>query len=475
MSVLATAASTAAPTQVRYRVLAWVCSLSMLTYVDRVCIKQVAGRMSEDLGLTPQQFGWVFAAFGLSYALFEIPSGWLGDRLGPRKVLVRIVLWWSLFTALTGCVWPFVLDTGLALPLPPALTSWFTGTTAPAALPLVVNSLMLLLAIRFLFGAGEAGAYPNIARALRSWFPYARRGLAQGLLWMSGRWGGAAAPSLVFLASLPFGWRGAFVLFGVVGVLWATAFAQRFRNTPAEDPGVNDAERALILGDARESTRPPPLSWRTMLTSRTLWLLSAMYFCSNAGWCFFITWDAKYYAEVLRLDGAALRLASSAPLFFGGIACVLGGFVTDRQVRRWGRRWGRTLQGFLAYLLGATFFLLALAAPGAVLPVALLCLASFVKDFAMSVSWATCIDIGQRYSGTVAGFMNMVGNLGTFVAPPVVAYLARRGQWGTALAFSGAMFFLAAVCWLFINPRHVVVYDRRARRSLWLAPAPSKS
>src|SRR5262249_45095444 len=166
-------------------------------------------------------------------------------------------------------------------------------------------------------------------------------------------------------------------------------------------------------------------------------------------WCFFITWDVRYYEKVLALDGLPLRLASGAPLFFGGIACILGGFLTDRQVRVWGRRWGRTLQGLVAYALGAAFFLLALLSRNPWLAVPALCLASFMKDFAMAVSWSTCLDIGHRYSGTVAGFMNMVGNLGTFVSPPLVAALASRGQWDRALVYSAMMFTVASACWAF--------------------------
>jgi len=185
-----------------------------------------------------------------------------------------------------------------------------------------------------------------------------------------------------------------------------------------------------------------------------------MYFFSNSGWCFFITWDVEYYKQVLGLTGRALDVASGAPLFCGGVACLLGGFLTDRQVRVWGRRWGRTLQGCAAYLLGGTFFTVALFMPWPLAAVACLCLASFMKDFAMAVSWATCLDMGHRYSGTVSGFMNMVGNLGTFVSPPIVAYLAKQGDWGSALVYSAAMFFTAAGCWLFVNPRRVIVYSK---------------
>lgn len=450
------------PTNVRYTVLAWTCGLSMITYIDRVCIKLVSKDMQDALDIDKQDFAWVFSAFGLAYALFEVPSGWLGDRYGPRQVLCRIVLWWSFFTALTGCVWRFSYDLGYVLPMPYPLSKWIES------IPLIFDSLALLVIVRFLFGAGEAGAYPNAARALRNWFPYARRGLAQGLLWTFGRWGGAVAPSLVALFMLPYGWRGAFILFGIAGAVWVIFFAYFFRNHPADHPGVNAAERAYIQ-EKGDDLPKPPISWRSMFGAPTLWWLCGMYFFSNAGWCFFITWDQQYYESVLHLKAAELMWANSAPLFFGGVACLVGGLVTDRQVRLWGPRWGRTAQGFVSYLVGGGLFLAALAVDVPFLAVAFLCGASFCKDFAMAVSWSTCIDVGHRYSGTVAGFMNGIGNLGTFVAPPVVAYLAKRGgqdQWHLALVFSACTFFLACGCWLFINPRKVIVYSPADRERM---------
>lgn len=456
------------PTSIRYRVLAWFCSLSMITYIDRVCIMSVQDDIKRDLSLTSQEFAWVFSAFALAYALFEVPSGWLGDLLGPRKVLTRIVLCWLLFTALTGFVW----------------------------------GLVSLIVVRFLFGAGEAGAYPNMARGARNWFPYSERGRAQGLVWTFGRWGGAIAPILIVAIAYPFdalellpGWRGAFFVLGVIGVFWVLGFAHYFRDTPQEHPHVNEAEHQLITGGVQARPRPtplatqensdvpgtsdlgseqrpalaaasrpplpPPLSWSSMLRSKSLWFLSIMYFCSNSGWSIFITYVTPYLKSA-GLSGWELHVASGAPLFFGGIGCMLGGFLTDRQVRVWGRRWGRTLQGILAYALGGAFFLVAFAMTEVSIFIALaaLCVASLLKDMAMGASWATTIDIGHRYSGTVAGVMNTIGNLGTVFSPPIVAVLVYYGDWAVSLYYYAAMFFIASVCWFFINPRKVIVYSR---------------
>jgi len=475
----------ATATRVRYSVLAWFCSLSMITYIDRVCIMQVQEDIQRDLGIAPERFWIVFSAFALAYAAFEIPSGWLGDRFGPRKVLTRIVLCWLAFTALTGAVW----------------------------------SLASLVVVRALFGAGEAGAYPNIARGAKSWFPFAERGRAQGMIWTFGRWGGALAPALIVALTYPFehfgimaGWRGAFLMLGILGIFWVIGFNRFFRDSPAEHPRVNEAEHALIDGPAyrnplqeklRELAAPPAaaepaagagasgpagndeapqvrppdgsaaLSWRALLTSPTIWCLSIMYFCSNSGWSFFITYVTPYLKNDLQLQGWQLHLAAGAPLFFGGFGCLLGGMLTDYLVPVLGRRWGRTGQGLAAYALGGGFFLVAvtLTQSSPIWAFTALCVASFLKDLAMGASWSTTIDIGHRYSGTVAGVMNTVGNLGTVVSPLLVTTLvifagSGDAKWAVSLYYYAAMFFVASFCWLFINPQRVIVYAPADRERL---------
>ena len=421
-----------APTRARWKALAWLCSLSALTYVGRVAIIQVQDKIEVDLHLTPAKFAYAFSAFALAYALFEVPSGWLGDKLGPRKVLSRIVLFWIAFTALTGAAW----------------------------------GLISLVAVRFFFGAGEAGSFPNIGRASREWFPFRERGFTQGLIWLFARWGGATAPFLMMMVAFPFGWRMGFVLMSLLGAFWLWGFTRHYKDKPPEDPGVNAAERALIAEDRAPASTTRPLSWSTMLRSPSLWSLSLMYFCSNAGWSFFISWITPFLHRDLRLDGMSLVLASGGPLFFGGIACLLGGFITDRQVQMWGRRWGRTLQGVIAYGVGGVFMLIAVACtPAHVgLAYASLCFSSFIKDLAMAASWSTTIDIGHRYSGTVGGFMNTVGNLSQVISVPIVAWLAvlagepGHPSWKASLYFYAAMFFVASICWLFVDPRRVIVY-----------------
>ena len=294
------------PTRLRYRVLGLACALSMITYLDRACMGSAAKSFVQDLGLTSVgDLNWVFTAFTLAYAAFEIPSGWLGDVLGPRKVLIRIVLWWSAFTALTGLI-------GM---------SWDGRILGAFQLgPLAVESLAVLIGVRFLFGMGEAGAYPNITRALHNWFPLAERGFAQGAVWMCGRLMGGLTPLvwmvLVEGVARPFAerteaapiepflppllhWRATFWLFGALGVLWCVVFAISFRNRPEENRGVNQAELNLIRAGLEKGagTRLPDhgkaaragVPWRQMLKSGNLGLLCLMYACQSYGWAFYLS------------------------------------------------------------------------------------------------------------------------------------------------------------------------------------------
>ena len=193
----------------RHRVLALLFLLSIITYLDRVCISVAGPRMQRDLDISPEQWGWVVGVFAIAYAAFEIPSGSLGDRIGPRRVLTRIVIWWSVFTSLTGLAW----------------------------------SYLVLLPIRFLFGAGEAGAYPNSSASISRWFPTVERARAHGLVWMASRIGGAISPFLVVPIQQAFGWRALFYCFGFLGVIWAVVWYRWYRDDPSQVPEVTKAER----------------------------------------------------------------------------------------------------------------------------------------------------------------------------------------------------------------------------------------
>ena len=421
------------PTRVRYGVLWFACSLSMITYLDRVFMGSAQKSFVDAMGLGKPDMALVYAAFTVAYACFEVPSGWLGDVFGPRNVLLRIVLWWSFFTALTGMV-------GLSV-----------GGR-------VLGSLWALVLVRFLFGMGEAGAYPNITRSLHNWFPLQERGFAQGAVWMSGRLMGGLTPLVwlllvegvkahrqigqqvletVYVPPLmgwtsPFldPWRASFLLLGVIGVVWCVFFLLRFRNRPEEKPQVNAAELALIRGDRTESQAGHAhVPWKRILSSSNLWFLCLMYACQAYAWYFFITFISDFMAAQYEVKPGDVLGAvyKGGPLLFGAVGCLAGGFLTDRYVRRTGdRRWGRRLIGLLGHGSAGLCFLFCPVAPTAFWFFLAISMSAFCMDLTMAASWATCQDIGRRYAAIVAGCMNMIGNLGGAVANLVTGFIVGR-------------------------------------------------
>jgi MFS family permease len=590
---LATAAEK--PTRVRYGVLGFACVLSMVTYLDRVCFGTVAIFMQREFNLDSVQLGYLFGAFTLAYAVFEIPSGWLGDVYGPRKTLIRIVLWWSFFTALTGAIYPSeqVLTLG-------AVT---------LGMPFVT-----MLVVRFLFGIGEAGAYPNIARAFHNWFPFKERGFAKGTVWMAGRFAGGVTPFIVLAliqestvgnigtlsladptaltgllkydstrqrhtgvleiaggelrsvngkpieageievrvhnhtvvpaeaqifvgrktitagklellvqgekiangkveislngktlaapdATLAvrsekvFHWRHTFWIFGGMGILWCVLFWAWFRDRPEQKAGVNAAEVALIhAGEPIHGTERIRVPWGKLFGSGNLWLLCGMYFCASYGWYFNITFLPTFLKERFGLQQGlkwtpewwSFSLMAGLPLLFGSVACLLGGLSTDAFIRRTGnRKWGRRLFGVLGHGICALCYFGAIGvmwlspATGdktayAWLFVLAVALAAFWNDMTMGSAWASCLDVGGRYSGIVAGCMNTVGNLGGFMANILTGWLlglytgtmpqgseayeqANLSGWTLNFALFGAVYLVAVVLWLNFNANRPIV------------------
>jgi MFS family permease len=337
---------------------------------------------------------WAFTTFSLAYALFEVPTGWLGDVFGPRKTLIRIVLWWSLFTALTG------------------LTGWkVAGVTLVGFTALVI--------IRFLFGIGEAGAYPNITRALHNWFPLTERALTQGAVWMSGRGMGGLTPLIWFLLveQLQLSWRAPFFIFAGIGACWCLAFFFWFRNRPEEHAQTNAAERELIARGSGQGTANAHANvpWLTLLKSWNLWAICIMYFCMSYGWYF----NVNYLPEFLREQHGVQKndwmgtLYKGGPLAFGAIGCLFGGMLSDWFIRRTGnQKWGRRVFGMIGHAVCVPCYLVCIWAPSAWMFALAISLSGFFNDLAMGSAWATCQDIGKRHAAIVAGCMNTIGNLG---------------------------------------------------------------
>lgn len=413
------------PSNIRHQVLAWICSLSVITYLDRVCISASAPDITRDLGLTPVQMGLAFSAFAIAYALFEVPGGWMGDRIGPRKVITRIVVWWSVFTVFTG----------------------------------FVNRLWSLIAVRFLFGAGEAGMYPNSTKVFSRWSPASERGTTSGLMWTYGRAGGAVSPLLVVWMLGYMGWRHTFWVFGIVGLVWAVFFWSWFRDHPEQKAGVNEAELKIIRAGhiSRDEIDHVKVPWGRLLRSGNMWAICWMYFCLAYGWYFYITWLPTY----LQSRGVSMSYGGM-PLAFGAVGCVMGGYLTDYIVKRTGNLRNRRYIGFSGFLVGSICMLASAAIQDPVTAVLTISMASFFGDITMASCWAVCMDVGHEYAGTVSGMMNMTGNLAGFVFPTATAFLYEAFGWGVPIAVSSVIFFFGALLWLKIDPTKSVIREPEA-------------
>jgi sugar phosphate permease len=404
---------------VRYRVLWMAFLLAIITFLDRVCISFAAPHMMEDLGLTMLQMSLVFSAFTLAYSLFEVPSGWLGDVMGPRRVLTRIVLWWSAFTMLTGAA---------------------QGNRS-------------LLLIRFLFGAGEAGAFPNAVRSFSQWFPARERGKANGVLFFGSRLGGALTAPVALALIDRWGWRASFVAFGSVGVVWAVAWFWSYRDRPSEHPDVDAAELAWITQDGTIAAHAVETPWAALLSSPNLYAICAMYFALGYGLYFYFTWLPTYLTRELGFSMATGGFFAALPFLLAGAANLAGGWYTDHLAPTRGLRIARCTLGSLSFATCAALLLASTVVPSPVLKALLLAFALASADFALSACWAVCLDVGATHAGVVTGFMNTSGNLGGLIGPLVVGVMVERWQsWTYPFYVTAAVYVMGAVAWLWIDP-----------------------
>lgn len=416
---------TTSPSKTRNWVIFFAILLSIITYIDRVCISAAEQSMRRDLGFNKEQMGAIFAAFALSYALFEIPSGWLGDWLGPRKVLTRIVLWWSFFTAATAWAWNFA-------------SLWW---------------------IRFLFGAGEAGCFPNITKAYTTWLPEKERVRAQGITWMSARWGGAFTQPLVGLLLLMIDWRTAFVIFGAVGAVWCWFFWNWFRDDPKEHKDVNEGERALLADASENAAGHGSVPWGKLLASPAVLLLWLQYFCISYGWYFYITWLPTYLKEQRGMDLKKSAILAGLPLFFGGIGCLFSGWLIPKLIGRLGNESKvRRVISAIGCLGAGAMLLLSTNLQDPVWALVAISCASFSNDLCMPAAWGACMSIGGRYAGTLSGSMNMMGNLGGALAPWVIPQILKytNNNWSMTFYVSAAMYAVAFVSWMVLDSNHSI-------------------
>ncbi len=395
--------------------------LSLLLYIDRACISAAKIPISDSLGFSDKQMGWVLSAFALGYALFQTPSGMLADRLGPRKILTTIVVLWSAFTALTGAAWNFIS----------------------------------MLVLRFLFGASEAGAFPGMSRAVFSWFPLKERGLVTGINFSGSRLGAAfALPVVAWLIHVA-GWRMAFLVLGVLGILWAVFWFLWFRNTPEDHKGISEKEKKYIIENRQktEDSDGSVLSLGNMLNSKNMWLAMLQYFASNFTFFFTLTWLFPHLQSKYGLDIIEAGFYASAPLIGGALGNWFSGWLVDFIYKKGSWSLSRripAMMGFALVVVGLLGSLQMTTVNGAII---FLTLAIFGADMTLSPSWSFCVDIGRKNSGAVSGTMNMAGNIGSFITALAFPYLQAWTGSEKPFFFVGAgLAVIAIITWTFMNP-----------------------
>ncbi len=433
-----------APTNVRYMMILLATLVAVLLYLDRICMSIAATSVMEDLSIDKQKLDWLLGAFFWTYALGQVPAGWLADRFGARWMLAAYIVLWSLSTALMGLAY----------------------------------SIVILYSLRLSTGLFEAGAYPVAAGIIKRWVPLEIRGLASSVVAVGGRIGGALAPILTIQLMLwwSFGgdywslpedakalatsWRPVMILYGVAGIGVAVIFAYYFRDWPEQHPKVNAAEVQLIRrSDPPQSLKAsavgaPPIV--EMISSFPMWMNCFVQFSANLAWAFLVTSMPMYLSEVHGSSQKSQGWLQSLPLFAGIFGLLLGGMFTDFFTRTLGMRWGRSVTMCASRVIVGLAFVGCLVVDNPLAAALCLTLVGFATDLGTGAVWAFGQDVGGRHVGSVVGWGNMWGNFGAALSPVLLGIIVRTftdptDGWQAAFLALALLQVLAAIAALGVN------------------------
>jgi len=400
--------------------------LSLLLYIDRICISTAKTPITNDLSLTDTQMGWVLSIFAVGYALFQIPFGILADKMGPRLILTFVVTLWSLFTGLTGLATTFVF----------------------------------LLFVRLLFGAGEAGAFPGIARVIYTWIPMNERGIVQGINFAGSRLGAAFALPIIAWLIVTIGWRASFIFLMILGFAWAIVWFRWFRDTPEEHKKLHSNEIDYILKNRQLKNsieKIPTIHFKKLFGSSNVWYLIVQYFCSNFTFFFCLTWLFSYIKETYSLTSLQASFCTAIPLLCGAFGNILSGWIVDYiyQLGYW--TLSRRFPAIIGFALAAIGLIGCASADTIIFATIFLSIAIFGADMTLCSSWSTCIDIGKKNAGAVSGTMNMAGNIGSFITALAFPYLHAWTHSALPFFLAGALLnLLAVIMWFLIRPNLLI-------------------
>lgn len=402
--------------------------MTVLLFIDRASISAGKNNICLDLGLGMTQFGWIMAAFTLGYALFQTPTGKLADNYGPRRVISGVVIIWSVLTSMTGAAWNYVS----------------------------------MLIIRFLFGAGEAGAYPALSKVVYYWYPIKERGVVQGINFSGSRIGAAFAMPLVAWMITEIGWRFTFVVFGAFGILYGTLWYLIFRDKPENARYIGSKEVEYIKRNRQEefAGTGKTIKFITLLKSAPMWKLMTQYICSNFTFYFSITWMYTYILERFQLGVVETGFYVSVPLIAGAVGNWFGGVLVDAIFSKGNWKFSRRIPAIIGFALSATGMIMVTQASTPVFSVIFMALAVFGADMTLSPSWAFCIDIGKENAGFVSGTMNMAGNLGAFVTIIAFPYIFQwTHKYEPFFIICALLSLVAILMWLSLDPRKPITKE----------------
>ncbi len=415
------------PTRVRHLVLWLTVAAYMITYMDRVVIATAAPAIREEFNIDLPTMGLILGAFRWGYAMFQIPGGWLGDTIGPRRALTLIVCWWSIFTSVTALAW----------------------------------NQTVMAVFRFLFGVGEAGAFPIATRSLSRWMLPSERGYAQGITHAGSRLGAALTPPLVVWMITMDGWRMPFYIFGVIGVAWAALWFYWYRDTPDEHSWVNAAEKKLIedaLGGKRSGcSRKVP--WREIFRHPSVWYLSTMYACYAWSIAIYLDWFPTYLKESRGLDLKLMGFYAMLPLLAATVGDFLGGWLSDKIAVRTGNlKFARKSIAITGFLIAALAVVPAVQVENAAACIMLASIAAFGLEMTIGVSWAIPLDIGGDYAGSVSAVMNTLGNVGGAISTSALGYIVKAYGWNQPFLIAAGLSVLAAILFTRIDASRQITY-----------------
>ena len=424
-------------TRGRWYILLLISLMYLITYLDRVNISTAAPVISKEFGFDKITMGAIFSAFVWAYALFQVPGGWLGDRLGPRRILTAIVTYWSVMTAATA----------------------------------MAGSAVSFIVVRFLFGIGEAGAFPVATRAMQLWYPREERGFVQGITHSASRAGAAIAPPIVVAIMSTLGWQWVFYICGAVGLVWAAWWYFSYRDLPEEHPMVNQIELQRIRGlDQAGNINQPTteakasVPWATLLRSPNMWAIMCAYFTYVYCLWIFLSWLPSYLVEFRHFTLIKVGIFASLPLLAGVIGDTVGGLATDWLLKRTGSaKLARRTVAIVGMLGCCVFIVPAALTEDAYTAVYCLTAAMFFLECTIGPSWAVPMDVGGKYSGTVSGMMNMAGNIGGALSPLVFGFLVQYGNWQAPFIVAASLLVLGAAVWAFWLDPDVSVLEMQQR------------